>query len=122
MPDFVSLNKNRDFRRIYNRAESFVDPALVVYFIKNRAGFCRFGITVTKKIGCAVKRNRAKRVIREAIRACAGNISGNYDFVIVARTKTVYLKSTEVTAVFKEILKKAGIYYEADFDSFDKNL
>ncbi|MBQ2390251.1 MAG: ribonuclease P protein component [Clostridia bacterium] len=112
MPEFITLNENREFKRVYNRATSYVSPALVVYFIKNRAGFSRFGITVTKKIGCAVKRNRAKRVIREAIRACAANINGNYDFVLVARTRTAYVKSGEVVSAFRDILKKAGIYNE----------
>ena len=103
------LNENRDFRRIYNRGKSFVSPALVVYYTKNRAGFCRLGITTSKKIGCAVKRNRAKRVIKEAFRQCVPSIDGGYDFVIVARTKTAYIKSTEAQRVMLDLFKKAGI-------------
>ncbi|MBQ2676893.1 MAG: ribonuclease P protein component [Clostridia bacterium] len=115
--DFIMLNENRDFRRIYNRGKSFVSPALVVYYTKNRAGFCRLGITTSKKIGCAVKRNRAKRVIKEAFRKCVGNVNAGYDFVIVARTKTAYIKSTEAESVLLKLFEKAGILKnEADND------
>ena len=68
MSDFVTLKSNSDFRRLYNRGKAITDPALVVYYSKNRAGICRIGITTSKKIGNAVERNRSRRVIREAFR------------------------------------------------------
>ena len=54
MSDFVTLNSNPDFRRLYNRGKAVIDPALVIYYSKNRAGICRIGITTSKKIGNAV--------------------------------------------------------------------
>ena len=67
MPSFVSLNLNKDFLRLYHRGNSCAKPALVVYAMKNRTGLCRAGITTSKKIGHAVARNRARRVIRAAL-------------------------------------------------------
>ena len=48
------------------RGTSYANPALVTYFMKNRAGICRIGITTSKKIGNAVERNKSRRLIRAA--------------------------------------------------------
>ncbi len=66
------------------------------------------GITTSKKIGNAVERNRCRRVIRAAFRDLIPQISDGYDFVFVARTKTKFVKSTQVKTVMLQQLKKAG--------------
>lgn len=103
------LNENKDFRRLYGRGKSRVHPALVTYAAKNRAGFCRVGITTSKKIGNAVVRNRARRVIREAYRLLLPQIRGNYDLVFVARTKTTFLKSTQIYNIMAAQLTELGL-------------
>lgn len=108
MKHTASLNRNGDFRRLYARGKAYTNPALVVYLQKNRAGICRIGITVSKKIGNAVCRNRCKRIIRAAYTELEPLLCGNYDFVFVARGKTKYLKSTEIKAIMLSILQKAG--------------
>ena len=109
MSDFVTLKSNSDFRRLYNRGKAVTDPALVVYYSKNRAGICRIGITTSKKIGNAVERNRSRRVIREAFRHICPSINPCYDIVLVARSKTKYLKSTRIEEVLKEIFRNEGM-------------
>jgi len=104
----VTLNRNGDFLRLYRRGKSYTNPALVVYVQKNRAGICRIGITVSKKLGNAVCRNRCKRIIRAAYTSLEPQILGNYDFIFVARSKTKYLKSTEIGAILLTLLQKAG--------------
>ncbi len=108
MSRFTTLNSNSDFRRAYGRGKSYTNPALVTYVTKNRAGLCRIGITTSKKIGNAVQRNRARRVIREAFLSqdipCVG-----YDIVFVARTKTVYKKSTDISIIMRKHLISAGV-------------
>ena len=108
MSRFVTLNSNTDFRRAYMRGKVYTNPALVTYVIKNRAGICRIGITTSKKIGNAVQRNRARRVIREAYRSLTPP-EGGFDIVFVARTKTVYKKSTDISAVMRKHLISAGV-------------
>ncbi len=103
------LNQNKDFRRLYGRGKSKVHPALVTYVQKNRTGGCRVGITTSKKIGNAVARNRARRVIREAYRLLMPQIQGNYDLVFVARTKTTFMKSTQICNVMAAQLKELGL-------------
>ena len=111
MPDmtFKVLKQNSDFRRAYGRGKSYSDPALVTYVLKNnRAGICRMGITTSKKIGNAVERNRCRRVIRAAFRELSPQLSGGFDFVFVARTKTKFIKSTQVKKIMLQQLKRAG--------------
>ena len=109
MSDFVTLKSNTDFRRLYNRGISITDPALVIYYRKNRAGICRIGITTSKKIGNAVERNRSKRVLVEAFRSICPDVLPQYDIVIVARSKTKYLKSTRIAEAMRRIFDEQGM-------------
>lgn len=110
--NYETFKLNKDFRRLYGRGKSLVFPSVVVYYQKNRLGICRIGVTAGKKIGCAVKRNRAKRVILAAFRQLLPCISGGYDFVFVARVKTAAVKSTEVLNYLKKAFLKEDIITE----------
>lgn len=109
MDVIVSLKDNRDFRRLYTRGRSYVSASLVTYVMKNRSGGIRVGITTSKKIGNAVTRSRARRVIREAFRAAYPQVRPGYDFVFVARGKTAFLKSTQVHRAMLAQLREAGV-------------
>ena len=109
MSDFVTLKCNTDFRRLYNRGKTVTDPALVIYYSKNRAGICRIGITTSKKIGNAVERNRSRRLLKEAFRSVCSDVLPNYDIVIVARSKTKYLKSTRLAEIMRRIFSEQGM-------------
>jgi len=106
---FDSLCKNHEFRRAYARGKSFVSPMVVVYVLKNRCRALRVGITTSKKIGNAVQRNRARRVIREAFRQILPQVRTGYDIVFVARGRTPFVKSTEVRRHMLRQLKEAGL-------------
>ena len=71
MDKIIPICNNNEFRRAYARGKCFVTPVVVVYVLKNRTGNVRVGITTSKKIGNAVRRNRSRRVIREAFRGLA---------------------------------------------------
>ena len=107
--NFTTLNLNKDFRRIYGRGRSYISPQLVTYVMPKKNGGLRIGITTSKKIGCAVKRNRARRVIMAAWRNCLPQVNGNYDFVFVARVKTTLVKSTDIERAMKRHLSEAGV-------------
>ncbi len=102
MLNSVTLNENRDFRRIYRLGKSNVHSMCVLYASRNRLGINRIGITASKKVGNAVKRNRARRVLRAAYRALEPQITAfGWDFILVARSRTVSCKSTDVIPVLK---------------------
>ncbi len=112
MDNFETLKLNKEFRYLYSRGRNFVKPTVVVYLRKNKLNINRLGITSGKKIGNAVKRNRARRLIRTAYRNLLPLFNGCYDMVIVARTKTVFSNSITVTEELKECLIKTGVICE----------
>jgi ribonuclease P protein component len=104
----IKLKNNYDFRRVYKKGKSYVCPFFVIYINPNRNNNVRLGITVGKKIGNAVNRNRAKRVITAAFRSAYPQIAAGNDFVIVARTRILNVKSTKVEELLLKLLKAHG--------------
>lgn len=108
--DSEKLNLNKDFRRLYGRGKSFVSPLLVTYIMRTKRNVVRYGITTGKKVGGAVERNRARRVIQAAMREIGAQIDCNgVDIVFVARSKTAFAKSYDVAAVMLKHFKDGGI-------------
>lgn len=109
MGEYITLKENRDFLRLYKRGKSYVSPVLVTYVMKNKSGNLRYGITTGKKIGKAVKRTRARRVIRASFYELYPNIKRGYDIVFVARGKTPFVKSQVIKEAMQKHLKLAKI-------------
>ena len=84
-----SLKENHAFRRLYSRGKNAADLYLVIYCRKNHSGENRIGITVSKKLGHAVVRNRVRRRIREAYRLHEEAFKPGFDLVIVARSRCI---------------------------------
>lgn len=103
------LKQNWEFRRIYARGKCLVAPAFILYYIKGKPGRVRLGITAGKKIGTAVTRNRAKRVITAAFDSVCPGIRNGFDFVIVARGVTASLKSGQVAEMLLNLLTENNL-------------
>ncbi len=109
---WMTLRENKDFRSLYYRGRSQVHPALVTYVRKNRLGEPRVGITTGKKLGCAVKRSRCRRVIREAFRPHYSKVGG-WDIVFVARARLITMKSTQLADVIERHLRQLDVIDDA---------
>ena len=109
MSKYVTVKENRDFSRIYRKGKSFVSPVLVTYVIKNRSANVRYGITTGKKIGNAVKRSRARRVIRASYYQLYHKLKPGYDIIFVARGKTPFVKSQVIKKAMQKQLESAGV-------------
>ncbi len=103
------ITGNRDFQRVYRHGKNCVSPGLVTYVLKNKNNNLRIGITTSKKVGKAVRRNRSRRVIRAAFSHIGVDTDLNYDIIFVARTKTCFLKSYDVERYMREHLRSLGI-------------
>lgn len=109
-----TLKNDYEFRRTYGRGKNAVSAGLVVYCLKRKKGGIRVGITTGKKVGNAVARNRARRLIREAVRQCEESMRGNWDIVIVARTRTPYMKMQNVFTELDKSLATMGIIVKSN--------
>ena len=105
----LSLKQNHEFRRLYNKGKSAVSPYFVIYCRKTGRPVNRLGITTSVKLGNAVKRNRARRRIRELYRTHEGGLLLGYYIVIVARTRVIYGRYGELERSFGQLTKKLGL-------------
>ncbi len=111
MSNFEPIKDNRAFQRAYAKGRYYVGPVLVTYVLKKRGKKLRTGITTGKKVGNAVKRNRSRRVIREAFREVAERVLPGYDIVFVARAKTPFVKCGDVRREMERQLMEAGLLH-----------
>jgi len=103
------LNRDYEFRRAYNKGKSFASGALVTYAVKRKYGGIRIGITTGKRVGNAVCRNRARRIIRAAFRDLRPQMTGHWELVFVARSRTPSLKMQAVRKDMLNHLRKAQV-------------
>ena len=102
------------FQRLYSKGTSCSDRNIVIYILPNRLPINRLGITVSKKTGCAVLRNRTKRLIRESYRLNELKVKSGYDIVIVARRHIVEADFHSISASFAKLMKKLDMQVQGD--------
>ena len=81
----------------------------MLYVLKTRAKQTRVGLTATKKVGCAVQRNRARRVMKAAIDEHLDYNIGGSHLIVVARAATPRLKSWQVSRAVARLFRAAGL-------------
>ena len=114
------LSRSSDFQRIYRQGSSTASRFLVLYYFKRPAavgeGSPRLGLSVSKKLGGAVVRNRIKRLLREAFRAMQEQLVEGYDYVLIARPSLNELVQRQedgeagaVPAAVRDLFVRAGM-------------
>jgi len=102
-----SLRNSKQFRRVYDQGQRFHTSLFSAFILKNDSGEQRIGITVTKKIGNAVVRNRCKRRLREAFRRQSEslmNLAG-VDLVINAKASLAEADFTQLVDALAKTLE-----------------
>jgi ribonuclease P protein component len=108
------LSRSAEFERVYRHGRSSANRHLVLYSFPNPAAeLPRVGLSVSRKVGGAVERNRVKRLLREAFAAVEPELHPGHDIVVVARPPVRELAEREglagVEATLGELLVKAGL-------------
>ncbi|MBQ5334951.1 MAG: ribonuclease P protein component [Oscillospiraceae bacterium] len=98
----LTMNRNADFQRLYRQGAFCSLGAALLYAMPNQLPCNRLGITAGKKVGNAVMRNRAKRIIRAAYAAAEPNLPIGLDIVIVARASLPAQSSLVLTKALCE--------------------
>lgn len=98
------MKDNKCFNRCYRKGRYCSCRFVTAYFLPNGAAFNRVGISVSKKIGNAVERNRAKRIIRAAYRSSEQDFPIGFDIVLAARPQIGGLKTQDIEGFIKKRL------------------
>jgi ribonuclease P protein component len=110
------LSRSGDFERAYREGFSHSNRFMIMYAFarpETEQGGARLGVSVERRLGSAVERNRLKRALREAFREVAGRLPHDHDFVIVARpdlARLVERKGTEgVLSCVEDVIRDSGL-------------
>lgn len=106
-----ALKLNHIFQRLYH-TNGQANGFLVLYARPNRSAANRVGVTVGKKLGKAVVRNRIRRRLREIYRLNEHRFKPGWDIVVVARSRCIDADFERLTAAYLSLAKKAGVVME----------
>jgi ribonuclease P protein component len=104
------LKHSHDFARVRTDGRSWSHRLLVLAAISNELGLSRFGYIVSGRLGKAVRRNRAKRLLREAVRRNLLCLPEGWDCVLIARTALAAATFSEVESAVVELFKRASLW------------
>jgi ribonuclease P protein component len=108
------LSRSAEFERVYRQGRSTANRQLVLYsFPNSSAPRARLGLSVSRKVGGAVERNRIKRLLREAFARVEAELAPEQDIVVVARPEIRELAERDgldgVSAALGELLDRARL-------------
>ena len=106
-----ALKLNHIFRRLYSTS-GHANSYLVLYARKNRSATNRVGVTVGKKLGGAVVRNRVRRRLREIYRCNEMQFTPGWDIVVVARSRCVGADFSKLENAYLSLAQKAGLLHQ----------
>ncbi|HSM72662.1 MAG TPA: ribonuclease P protein component [Anaerolineales bacterium] len=103
------LTRSEDFKRVRRSGKSYAHPLVVLIVNKSDQPRVRVGVAAGRSIGTAVARNRAKRLLREAIRTMIPNIESGLDLILIARARLASASLQDTRQAVQSLLQRAQI-------------
>jgi ribonuclease P protein component len=108
------LTRSTDFKRVRRSGKSYADPLVVLYVMKSERLGVRVGVSAGLSVGNAVKRNRAKRLLRAAINGLLAQTAHGSDLLLIARSPLPESNMHLTRAALANLLKRAGLLIQND--------
>lgn len=100
------VKESRDFSNTMNNGKKYWNEVLTIYILENNLDKYRFGISVSKKIGNAVVRNKIKRQLRSIIDKYKNIYPKNKDYIIIVRRNYIKFQFSEINSMYINLMKK----------------
>lgn len=105
----IRLRRPADFEQVRRDGQSWAHPLLVLAARPNGRDQTRIGVVASRKVGPAVDRNRAKRLLRESARRLYPQIPPGWDLVLIARREIVAVQEPQVRAALRHLLERSDV-------------
>jgi len=103
------LTRSTDFKRVRRTGKSYAHPFVVLVVQASEVPKVRVGVTAGRSVGGAVQRNRAKRLLREAMRPLLPELHPGWDLILIARPALSTKSLQEIRKVLTSLLRRAQI-------------
>lgn len=103
------LTRSTDFKRVRRTGKSYAHPFVLLVVQASEASRVRVGVTAGRAVGGAVQRNRAKRLLREAMRPLLPDLLPGWDLILIARPALPSKSLQEICQVLTGLLRRAKI-------------
>ncbi|AOV06355.1 ribonuclease P protein component [Sporosarcina ureilytica] len=104
------IKKNSEFQKVFKDGKSFANRQFIVYrYYKEGQSEFRLGLSVSKKVGNAVTRNRIKRYIRQSFLELKDELKNDIDYVIIARNQAATMDFHETKKSLQHVLRIARV-------------
>lgn len=104
------LRIESEFQRLRVEGQPWSGRLVVIRVLANQHDEVRLGIVASKRLGNAVKRNRARRLIREAMRRLCPRLRPGWDVVVIARAPILAVSMPQVEIDLEHLLRRAGLF------------
>jgi ribonuclease P protein component len=103
------LTRSEDFKRVRRTGKSYAHPLVVLVAQPNDLKVVRVGVTAGKTSGSAVHRNRAKRLLREAMRPLLPSLVSNWDLILIARPALGFASLADTREALTTLLQRTQL-------------
>jgi len=105
------LAKREDFNKVYRYGKSMANHQFVLYYLPQpKIEQFRLGISVSKKVGNAVVRNRLRRMIKEIVRLNKEQLAIQYDYILIVRKPAADMDYAQMEKSIFHVIRKASLY------------